>query len=147
MSSAPDRRGFTLLELLVVISVVAILAALVAPSVFRNVGDAKVAAAKADIDAIGLALDTYALHTNSYPTTAQGLAALVTAPTPARPNAWRGPYLKKGVPRDPWGFPYQYTAPGIVNPSTYDLVSFGRDGRVGGTGEDGDLSSWGGPVP
>jgi len=142
----PD--GFTLIELLVVISVIAILAALVAPSVFRNVGDAKVAAAKSDIEAIGLALDAYALHGGSYPTTGQGLAALVTAPSGSTTatTGWRGPYLRKGIPMDPWGHQYAYTSPGIANPASYDLVSFGRDGRPGGQGEDADLTSWGGPA-
>ncbi len=141
--SSQSRRGFTLIELLVVISVIAILAATVAPAVFRNVGDAKVAAAKADIETIGLALDGYALHNDHYPSTAQGLAALITLPTGSPPaRGWRGPYLKKGVPSDPWGNPFQYQSPGRANPSSYDLLSLGRDGRLGGSGEDQDLTSW-----
>ena len=143
MLSAKGRRGFTLIELLVVITVIAILAGLVSPMVFRNVGDAKATAARAQIETFGLALDTYYLHNDRYPNTAQNLAALVTLPTvePLARN-WRGPYLKKAVPLDPWGNPYHYVSPGVVNPSTYDLVSFGRDGKEGGVDEDADLTSW-----
>lgn len=137
------RAGFTLIEILVVITVIAILAGLVTPMVFRNVGDAKVTAAQAQIETFGLALDTYYLHNDHYPSTAQGLEALVHLPA-GEPGArnWRGPYLKKGVPLDPWGNAYQYTSPGTVNPSSYDLVSLGRDGKQGGEGEDADLTSW-----
>lgn len=144
MSPATEReRGFTLLEILVVITVIAILAGLVSPMIFRNVGDAKVAAARTQIEELGLALDTYLLHNDFYPSTAQGLQALVTAPAgdpPAR--NWRGPYLKKGIPLDPWGHPYQYQSPGAVNHEGYDLVSYGRDAKPGGDGEDKDLTSW-----
>lgn len=138
-----SNRGFTLIEILVVITVIAILAGLVSPMVFRNVGDAKVAAARAQIEVLGLALDTYYLHADHYPSTAQGLTAL-TQPPSGEPAArdWRGPYLKKGVPLDPWGNAYHYERPGAHNPSSYDLLSYGRDGRPGGTGEDADLTSW-----
>lgn len=138
-----SRRGFTLLEILVVITVIAILAGLVSPMVFRNVSDAKVAAARTQIEGLGLALDTYYLHNDHYPSTAQGLSALVTQPAGDPPASnWRGPYLKKGVPADPWGNPYRYLSPGEVNRESYDLVSFGRDGKPGGSGEDADLTSW-----
>lgn len=134
-------RGFTLIELIVAVAVIAILAGLIAPALFRNVSDAKVAAAKADMATIGLALEGYALATGTYPSTAQGLEALVSPP----PNAagdWRGPYLKGDVPRDPWGSPYTYAFPGLENPLSYDLVSLGKDGKNGGTGEDADLRAW-----
>ena len=134
-------RGFTLIELIVAVAVIAILAGLIAPALFRNVADAKVAAAKADLATIGLALESYALRSGTYPSTAQGLAALVSPP----PNAtgdWRGPYLKGDIPRDPWGSPYVYAFPGLENPLSYDLVSRGKDGKEGGTGEDADLRAW-----
>ena len=145
MSSANSRgsAGFTLIEILVVITVIAILAGLVTPMVFRNVGDAKRSAAKAQIEIFGLALDSYRLDNDYYPGTAQGLMALQTIPS-GEPSArnWRGPYLKKAVPVDPWGQPYHYESPGTVNTGSYDLVSYGRDGKPGGSGEDADLTSW-----
>jgi general secretion pathway protein G len=130
-----------LIELLVVIVVISLLAGLVGPLVFRNVGDAKVSAAKAQIELLGLALDQYRLDNDYYPSTAQGLAALRDAPTgePAARN-WRGPYLRKAVPLDPWGRPYLYVSPGLQNPTSYDLLSYGRDGQPGGTGEDADIN-------
>jgi general secretion pathway protein G len=142
--SERGRRAFTLIELIVVIVVIAILAGLVGPMVFGNVGDAKVQAARAQIELLGLALDAYRLDNDAYPTTAQGLEALRVLPTSEPlPRRWRGPYLRKTVPLDPWGRPYVYRAPGEVNPGSYDLLSLGRDGRPGGEGEDADLTSWG----
>ena len=152
MSPTPEPvrrrgRGFTLIELLVVITVIAILASLVTPMVFRNVGDAKLSAARAQVEVFGLALDAYRLDNDYYPSSAQGLEALRHQPAgaPAARN-WRGPYLKKTVPLDPWGRPYVYRSPGETNPDTYDLVSLGRDGAAGGGGEDTDITSWGDPA-
>ncbi len=144
MSCNTEARGFTLIELLVVITVMAILAGLVAPMVFRNVGDAKTSAARAQIELFALALDQYRLDNDYYPSTAQGLAALRERPAgDPEPRSWRGPYLRKTIPPDPWGRAYVYRAPGDVNPESYDLLSHGRDGATGGTGEDADITSWG----
>ncbi len=132
--------GFTLIELLVVLVVIAVLAGLVGPMVFRNVGDAKVTAAKAQLELFGLALDQYRLDNDYYPSTAQGLESLRVLPLGEPPaRNWRGPYLKKAVPLDPWGRPYLYRSPGAENPASYDLISYGRDGKPGGEGEDGDI--------
>lgn len=136
-----SRRGFTLIEIIVVIAVVAVLASLVSPMVFRNVGDAKRTAASAQIEIFALALESYRLDTDRYPTSEQGLAALRTAPGGAS-SAWRGPYLRKEVPLDPWGHAYLYRSPGEVNSESYDLVCLGRDGEPGGEGEDEDIESW-----
>lgn len=146
--SRATKAGFTLIELLVVITVIAILAGVVTPMVFRNVGDAKVSAARSQIEVLGLALDTYYLHVGSYPTTTLGLGVLVTRPGETTGSTgWRGSYLKKAVPPDPWGHPYVYSSPGTVNPESYDLSSLGRDGKSGGTGEDADLTSWSNATP
>jgi general secretion pathway protein G len=129
--------------MLVVIAIIAVLAALVGPEIFRNVGDANAGAARSQIEMIGLALDQYRLDNHVYPSTEQGLAALRAIPSTGEPpRSWRGPYLKRAVPNDPWGRPYEYLAPGRMNPDGYDLFTLGRDGRVGGRGEDADLKSW-----
>jgi len=141
------RHAFTLIEMLVVIAIIATLAAVVAPAVFRNVGDAKTNAARSQIELFALALDTYRLDSDMYPQTEQGLAALRTLPSSGEiPRNWRGPYLRKTVPLDPWGRAYVYLSPGKENPASYDLYTFGRDGEIGGEGEDADLSSWDGPI-
>lgn len=142
-SAARGSAGFTLIEMLVVIAIIAVLAAVVAPEIFRNVGDANVNAAKSQVEVLGLALDNYRLDTHAYPTTEQGLAALRVAPVTGEVRGWRGPYLRKPVPDDPWGHPYVYVSPGRANPQGYDLYSLGHDGREGGEGEDADITSWG----
>jgi general secretion pathway protein G len=137
------RAGFTLIEILVVIAVIAVLAALVAPNVFRHVGTAKDAAARTQIEMLGAALDAYRLDNGRYPTTAQGLESLWQEPTlEPRPTNWRGPYLRKAVPADPWGNAYVYLSPGEVNERGYDLVSYGADGVPGGEDEDADVTSY-----
>jgi len=135
-----ERTGFTLIELLVVIVVISVLAGTVGPMMFRNVGDAKVSAAQAQIELFGLALEQYRLDNDFYPSGDQGLDALRSLPTgePA-PRNWRGPYLRKDVPLDPWGRPYAYVNPGVNNPESYDLYSYGRDGEPGGEEEDADI--------
>ena len=136
------RGGFTLIEILVVIAVISLLAALVAPNVFRHVGTAKDAAAKSQIEMLGAALDAYRLDNGRYPTTAQGLEALWEEPTAEpRPSNWRGPYLRKAVPPDPWNSPYLYASPGELHPNGYDLVTLGADGQPGGEGEDADITN------
>jgi len=142
-----DRAGFTLIELLVVIAIIAVLASVVAPAVFRNVGDAKQAAARSQIELFATALNQYRLDNDNYPTTDQGLSALRTMPSAGDlPRNWRGPYLSRVVPLDPWGRPFMYASPGTENPQTYDLYTLGRDGKPGGDGEDADVTSWGGPI-
>ncbi len=136
----PLRSGFTLIEVLVVIVVIAVLAALVAPNVFRHVGTAKDAAAKSQIEMMGAALDAYRLDNGRYPATEQGLEALWQEPeAEPRTSNWRGPYLRKTVPLDPWGHAYLYASPGLVNANGYDLVSLGADGAPGGEGDDADI--------
>lgn len=137
--SFPVRtRGFTLLELLVVMVIIGLLAGYVGPKFFGQIGKSEVKAAKAQIDALTKALDQYRLDVGHYPSTEQGLAVLNTKP--ADEPKWAGPYLAKALPKDPWGNDYQYRAPG--EHGEYDLLSFGRDGRPGGEGEDADLTSW-----
>ena len=129
--------GFTLLELLVVVTIIGLLVAFVAPRYFGQVGKSEVNTAKAQIDAFEKALDLYRLDTGRYPSTEMGLKALVERP-PSEAK-WNGPYLRKGVPGDPWGRPFVYRAPGAKG--DFDLLSYGRDGAPGGAGEDGDISN------
>jgi general secretion pathway protein G len=136
------RTGFTLIEILVVIVVIAILATLVAPNVFQHVGAAKSATAVSQMQMLESALDAYRLDTGAYPTTEQGLAALNEMPTINAPMNWRGPYLRKAVPVDPWSRPYTYVYPGELNPTGFDLYSLGADGLIGGEGDNADLLSW-----
>jgi general secretion pathway protein G len=131
-------RGFTLLELLVVMVIIGLLAGYVGPRLFAQIGKSEVKAARAQIDALQKALDQYRIDTGRYPTTQQGLSSLVVKP--ADEPRWAGPYLAKAVPRDPWGHDYQYRSPGEHGDD--DLLSLGRDGRPGGQGEDADLTNW-----
>ena len=135
--------GFTLLEILVVIIVLGLLAGLVAPRIIGRVSEARTATARTQIELLVVALDNYHLDNGSYPTTAQGLAALRTKPASEPvPRNWRGPYLRKDVPLDPWDRPYVYRSPGEQTPGGFDLLSYGRDGQPGGEGEDADVTSW-----
>jgi len=138
---SPGReRGFSLLELLAVLVILGILAGVFAPKFLGQAESAKRKAAKLEIDQIGQSLDLYKLEIGRYPTTQEGLAALVTAPSGA--TNWNGPYLKKTtVPKDPWGNEYKYVSPGAEN-RPYDIISFGSDGKEGGDGDGRDITSW-----
>jgi general secretion pathway protein G len=132
------QRGFTLLELLVVIVIIGLLAAYVGPKYFSQLGKSEVTIAKAQIGAFEKSLDTYRLDLGRYPSTEEGLGALLTAPASGAAK-WNGPYLKKAVPLDPWGHPFQYRAPGAK--SEFEILSLGRDGQPGGSGEDADITN------
>jgi general secretion pathway protein G len=132
-----SQRGFTLLELLVVLVVLGLLAGIVAPKYFSQLGRSQVKVARAQIEGLSKALDLYRLEVGHYPTTEQGLAALVVAP--AEETRWTGPYLQKAVPQDPWGRNYTYRYPG--ENSEYDLLSMGKDGQPGGEGEDAEITN------
>jgi general secretion pathway protein G len=134
-------RGFTLIEIMVVVVIMGVLAALVVPKLLSRTGESKVAAAKVDIATVMQALKLYKLDNQRYPTTEQGLQALLTKPTtgPAA-NGWKsGGYLEK-MPKDPWGNPYQFLSPGVKG--EVDVFSYGADGAPGGTGDDADIGSW-----
>ncbi|MFN0057967.1 MAG: type II secretion system major pseudopilin GspG [Planctomycetota bacterium] len=133
------NRGFTLVEIMVVVVVLAVLAALVVPRFGNVTFDAKVSTARACIQSYVNALERYKLTVDSYPTTEQGLEALVKRPTDVQ--GWSGPYLKE-VTKDPWGGEYQYRAPGVQDPEAYDLWSRGGDKADGGTEKGADITSW-----
>lgn len=132
----PSQRGFTLIEIMVVVVIIGILAALIAPNIIGRDDQARVTAAKSDINAVAQALDMYKMDNFRYPTTDMGLEALVKQPPEAK-NWPQGGYLPT-VPKDPWGNPYVYLSPGVGGP--YDLTSLGADGREGGEGYDADIS-------
>jgi len=138
-SRAGLASGFTLLELLVVMVIIGLLAGFVAPRYFAQVGKSQVKVAHAQIDALDKALDQFRLDLGRYPTTEEGLQVLLVQPSGEQ--NWAGPYLKKGVPMDPWGRPYVYQQPG-THSGDFDLFSYGKDGRAGGTGEDADVTNW-----
>lgn len=135
---SPIQRGFTLLELLVVMVIIGLLTGYVGPRVFAQIGKSEVKITKAQIDAFQKSLDQYHIDTGHYPSTEQGLEALRVQP--ANEPKWAGPYLSKDVPQDPWGRDYLYRQPG--QHGDFDLQSLGKDGQPGGTGENADLNSW-----
>ena len=133
------QRGFTLIELMVVLVIIGLLAALIVPNVMDRADDARVTAARTDVSNLMQALKLYRLDNQRYPTAEQGLQALIAKPSAGPvPNNWR-PYLEK-LPNDPWGRPYQYLSPGIKG--EVDVMSFGADGQSGGEGKDADIGSW-----
>lgn len=134
--SAQD--GFTLIELIVVVMIIGLLSALVVPKFFGKVEQSKLKAAQAQIELLGAALDQYRLDMGQYPTTSEGLDALRIKNATA--ESWHGPYLKKEIPKDPWGHPFIYKSPG--EHEEYDIVSYGADGASGGEDEDRDIVSW-----
>jgi general secretion pathway protein G len=137
-STRAASRGFTLLELLVVLVIIGLLAGIVAPQYFAQIGKSNAKVARAQIESFGQALDQYRLDVGHYPTTEQGLNAL--RKLPQQEARWQGPYLKREIPPDPWGHPYVYVRPG--SHGDYDLVSLGADGQPGGEGESADVVSW-----
>lgn len=133
------QNGFSLIELLVVLVILGLLMGVVAPQVMKNVGKAKSDSARLQIADLGAALDLYYLELGDYPSTAQGLSALITQP--GESANWNGPYLKKKkVPKDPWNRDFQYKSPG--ENGSYDLYTLGKDNKAGGTKEDADIQSW-----
>jgi general secretion pathway protein G len=133
------QGGFTLLELLVVMVIIGLLAAFVGPKYFKQIGKSQTQMARAQIEAFEKAVDQYSIDTGKFPTTEQGLAALYTQP--ASEGNWDGPYLKKGVPVDPWGKAYVYKYPSVTPGADYDLISYGRDGAAGGSGDNADITN------
>ena len=134
-----DQAGFTLIELLIVVIILGVLAGLVGPRLFGRVGQSRQAAARVQIELLGAALDQFKLDVGRYPSSQEGLQALQQSPGNA--PGWGGPYLKKELPRDPWGAPYQYRSPG--EHGEYDISSLGSDNAPGGEGEAADVTSWG----
>ncbi len=133
------EQGFTLLEMLVVLGIIAMLAGLVGPQVMNQLGGAKSKTAKVQIEELSAALDMYSMEVGKYPTTEQGLQALIEKPDDAK--RWNGPYLRKNkIPQDPWATDFIYASPG--QKGKFDLSSYGADGKEGGEGEDQDLASW-----
>lgn len=138
MTGRARRRGFTLLELMVVMVIIGMLAAYVAPRYFAQVGKSETKLARAQIDALEKALDQYRADVGRYPSSEQGLAALMTRP--GNEARWAGPYLKRELPADPWGRPYLYKQPG--EHGEVDISSLGSDGRPGGSGDAADVHNW-----
>ena len=134
------QRGMTLIELLVVLVILGLIASLAGPQVMKYLGSAKTDTAKQQIHLFDGVLDGYKLDNGRYPSTQEGLAALVAAP--AGVGSWKGPYLKKNsVPKDPWGNDYIYASPGEQN-RPYDILCYGADGKPGGEGENKDVNNW-----
>ncbi|MDP9129453.1 MAG: type II secretion system major pseudopilin GspG [Candidatus Binatota bacterium] len=133
-----NQAGFTLVELIVVVIIIGLLAGLVVPQFIKQEEKATAKAAKAQIELFGTALDTFRLDVGRYPTSQEGMAALMQKPGGV--ERWDGPYLRKDLPPDPWGKPYVYKSPG--DHGVYDIISYGADGAPGGDGNNRDITSW-----
>jgi general secretion pathway protein G len=133
-----NSKGFTLIEMLVVLSIIALLVSLVGPALFKHLSPAKQSVARAQMDIFMSSLDAFYMDAGRFPTNAEGLEALRTKP--AAVNKWQGPYLKKDLPKDPWGNPYIYKNPG--RNGGFEIVSLGADGAEGGSDENSDINSW-----
>lgn len=132
-------KGFTLLELMIVLVIIGLLAGVIGPNLFKNLEKSENTTAKSQVDALTKAIDQYRIDNGTFPDTNSGLNALLVAPSGA--TRWNGPYIKK-IPADPWGMPYQYQSPGQQNPTEYDVYSFGKDKVQGGTGGNADIGNW-----
>jgi general secretion pathway protein G len=135
-----SRAGVTLIEMLVVVTIIGLFVALVGPTLFKRADEAKITATRSQIDSFMTALGTYKLDTGTFPTSEQGLAALRVRP--ADVNQWNGPYMPKDIPKDPWGRDYLYRFPGEHQPDEPEIVSLGADGQPGGEGINADILSW-----
>ncbi|HEY5040398.1 MAG TPA: type II secretion system major pseudopilin GspG [Verrucomicrobiae bacterium] len=139
--SPKQSRGFTLIEIMVVVVVIGILASLIVPQFMTTTSDARIAAAKGTVSELDSAVERFYVQMDRYPTTEEGLKVLVDPPTGDDAKQWRGPYIKQ-LRNDPWGNPYQYANPGTHHPTSYDIWSRGKDGVDGGEGENADIGNW-----
>lgn len=138
-----SEHGFSFIEIMVVVIILGVLAAIVGPQLLGRTEQASINAAEAQLGIFDTALGAYELDNGRFPTTEQGLEALFEEPTtPPLPRDWRGPYMQRTLPDDPWGNPYVYRSPGANNRNSYDLFSYGADGREGGDGDDADITNW-----
>jgi len=134
-----SKGGFTLIELLLVMVILTVLAAVVVPKFTKRSEQARITAANTDISNLEVALDAFEVDMGRYPTSTEGMKALVDEPSGTKTSSWKGPYIRRGIPNDPWGNPYIYTIPGKHNTSGFDLYSYGTDGQDGG-GD--DIDNW-----